>query len=299
MIIDLHCDLLAYLEMDEKRTPYDPLSRCSLEQMKQGGVSKQVLVIFTEKKPGSATCGSRQAEIFKTLPQTKELQLIPAIESACGLVEENEPLENALTRLEKWQKEIGPLAYISLTWKEENRFGGGNCSRVGLKPDGKILIEKMIELGIPVDFSHTSDALAYDLLKYDIPLLTSHSNFRSVTDHPRNLPDEIALEITRRGGIIGMNFYREFVGPTPDYFIKHIEHAKKLGILNHIALGADFFGGLDLPWLLPSPFFPLFDNSSCYPCYLQIVKTILTEEEVQRLCFSTCNKFYNSKSVKF
>ncbi|MDX8431490.1 MAG: membrane dipeptidase [Candidatus Algichlamydia australiensis] len=293
MIIDLHCDLLAYLELDERRTPYDPLSRCSLEQMQKGGVTKQVLVIFTENKPGSSKCGARQAKIFKTLPQTDNLQLIPALESACGIAEEKDPLDQVLTRLETLQKEIGPLAYISLTWNEENRFGGGSYTSIGLKPDGKILLEKMTELQIPLDFSHTSDALAYDLFSYieeknlSLPVLASHSNFRSVTDNPRNLPNDLALEIAKRNGLIGMNFYRQFVGPTPDYFLKHIEHAKELGILENIALGADFFGGLELPWLLPSPFFPGFNNSSCYPRYLKLLSTILTSEEITQICSSS------------
>lgn len=289
MIIDLHCDLLAYLETGSNRSPYDPLSRCSLEQLQKGTVGIQVLAIFAEKEKNSSKCGARQIAIFKTLPQTDKLQLIPAIESGCAFAEEEEPLQNALTRLETIQQEIGPLAYISLTWCEENRFGGGNYTQVGLKPDGRALLEKMAELAIPVDLSHTSDALAKDILEYidakNLPCapLASHSNFRAITDQPRNLPDETALEIAKRGGVIGMNFYRPFVGPTIDYFIKQIEHAKELGILDHIALGADFFGGLELPWLPPVPFFPTFDNSSCYPRYLKLLERTLTPQELESL----------------
>ena len=60
--------------------------------------------------------------------------------------------------------------------------------------------------------SHTSDALAHDIFnhidkhKLAVPVIASHSNFRSVSDHVRNLPDEIANEIVNRNGLIGMNF---------------------------------------------------------------------------------------------
>ena len=112
---------------------------------------------------------------------------------------------------------VGNLFYIGLTHHLENRFGGGNFSKAGLKDDGKALLDYLDNKQIAVDFSHTSDALAYDILEYiskknlKIPILASHSNYRPNFDHPRNLPDDIAKEIINQKGLIGLNFVRAFV----------------------------------------------------------------------------------------
>ena len=58
---------------------------------------------------------------------------LAAIENASGFCEEQEPLEDGLRRFERLVAEAGPLAYVSLTWNDENRFGGGNKASAGLK----------------------------------------------------------------------------------------------------------------------------------------------------------------------
>jgi membrane dipeptidase len=63
-----------------------------------------------------------------------------------------------------------------------------------------------------------------------VPILASHSNFRTVFKHPRNLPDEIAREIILQKGVIGINFLRAFVNDkNPDALLDHIEYGMKLG----------------------------------------------------------------------
>lgn len=279
-IIDLHCDLLSYLAEDSARTPYDPESRASLLQLRQGGVVLQVLALFTETKKGSSHQGAKQIEIFSTLKGSIEPEFRLAIENASGLIEEDEPLSELFSRLEALQKESGPIAYLSLTWNSENRFGGGNHTKVGLKREGELLLDKLSELKIPIDLSHTSDQLAHDILNTidksslsSIPI-ASHSNFRKVRNVPRNLPEEFAREIGRRGGIIGLNLFAHFIGPNFNYLIKHIEEAKRLSLLDHLAFGADFFGGLNLATLshYPQPLF--FEEANDAGCYQEILKRV-------------------------
>ncbi|GEM_PF-5863961 len=52
-VIDLHCDLLGYLIESPNRTPHDAIARCSLPQLRAGGVATQVLAIFTIVVPGT------------------------------------------------------------------------------------------------------------------------------------------------------------------------------------------------------------------------------------------------------
>lgn len=128
------------------------------------------------------------------------------------------------------------ILYIGFTRHAENRFGGGNNSKVGLKEDGKKLLQYLNGKKIAVDFSHASDTLASDILDYlsdhnlEVPILASHSNYRKVFNQTRNLPDHIAKEIIQRGGIIGVNFLRAFVNnENPNALYHHINRGIELG----------------------------------------------------------------------
>ncbi len=278
---DLHCDLLLYLAGGPPRTAFDPNARSSVPFLKQGGVEFQTLAVYTETAPGSTASASKQiACLKKTVQEFPEITWMPAIENGSGVIEEGESLEAGLKRLEQWHRELKKILYLSLTWNTENRLGGGNFTDVGLKPDGEVFLEKLAELGICIDFSHTSDRLAYDILNYidkrglKLQPIASHSNFRKLCDMKRNLPDELAKEIFRRGGVIGMNFVRKFVG---DDFIpalrRHIEHGVALGGEEQLCFGADFFCTADVPLKDFEPYFVEgYDNSSCYPKVIKELK---------------------------
>ena len=103
-------------------------------------------------------------------------------------------------------------------------------------------------MGIAIDLSHTSDVLARGVLDHidakglEVPLLASHSNFRTVFDHARNLPDWLAREIVNRGGVIGINFIRAFVHmDDPSYLERHVLHGFEIGVGDGLCFGADFF----------------------------------------------------------
>lgn len=329
-IADLHCDLLCYLSRNPNRSPYDPAVRCSIPQLNAGNVKLQIMAIFTETAAGSSASGHAQTEEFrkllqlhptvfepilqgttvKTLEASKKIAIAPAIENASSFCEEGEDLEKALAKLTAWQHAIGKFAYISLTWNTENRFGGGAHTKVGLKDDGKRLLEYLCQRGIALDFSHASDHLAYDLLNeidkrsWHLPLVASHSNLRAIADVPRNLPDELAQEIVRRGGLIGMNFVRYFVGESsPDNFSRQLEHFLSLGAAQQICFGADFFHLDDVSPSYRKPpevtFFPSYDHAGTYHKVLNLWHTRgLTSEETSaqvsyyNLANFLCEKIY-------
>lgn len=266
-LVDLHCDLLLYLSMGPDRTLHDSQALCSLPQLQQGGVTHQVLALFGETKPHSVLLGEKQLSCFEEISSKGEgILFLPAIENGSVFALEQEPLDHALQRLETFLGRISPL-YISLTWNGENRFGGGCGSPVGLKEDGKELLSYLSGRGIAIDFSHTSDTLAFGILNeidkggLDLPVLASHSNFRSVHGAERNLPDDLAKEIFRRGGLIGLVFYAKFL-KEPAQLIEHIEKGLSLGGEKGLAFGADFFCDQDV--VVDSGFHPELSDSSCY-----------------------------------
>lgn len=282
-IFDLHCDLLAYLALSPDRDPYHPSIRCSAPQLNDGNVKRQVLAISSETGIYSLLMGLKQLEIFLSLSHQYPVdfpkkRILPAFENASCFALETEPLDTVFKRLEQILKKIHPL-YISLTWNGENRFGGGCGSQKGLKEDGKELLRFLSKTGIAIDFSHTSDLLAYDIFDLidqeglDLPVMASHSNFRSVVDNIRNLPDPIAKEIINRKGLIGLVFYSKFLG-SPQKLIDMVQYGLDLGGQNALAFGADFFCLDDLTALLlhGGSFFQELADSGCYQSALAMLK---------------------------
>ncbi len=309
-VVDFHCDLLSYLAEDATRTAYDPESRASIPFLIEGGVVLQTLAMFTKTKPGSEASGEKQFQIFLDLPKKyptvfgSQIKLVLAIENASSFCEEGTHLKEGIKRLAYWLKKAGQIAYISLTWNGENRFGGGSGSKVGLKPDGEQLLEWMSGKGIAIDFSHTSDKLAHDIFHYidkrrlQITPIASHSNFRSVSNHERNLPDAIAKEIAERKGIIGLNFVRRFLGTQGEKdFLEQVEFAQNLGLINHMCLGADFFDDRDFPPEyddLRPLFNPGFDTSACYPKLLTLLKEQLHPSDIERIAHTNLTAFIST-----
>jgi microsomal dipeptidase-like Zn-dependent dipeptidase len=307
-IFDLHCDLLSYLGNRPQPDIFEPELGCSIPHLRAGKVRLQVCAIYTGVEPLSPQKAMRQAIIFSGLPlkhkdyfyhpdsvhdinkdaNAYKTGIIAAIENASGLANEEEPLDLALSRLEEMRTLCKNLIYISLTHHGENRFGGGNYTRTGLKADGRVLLEYLSGKVICLDLSHTSDALADDILNFrhqkglDLPIIASHSNFRSVWDHPRNLQDAHAKAIIEDGGLIGLNFVRAFLhNEDPMALYHHLEHGLALGGKDNMAFGADFFYTADHPDKSRIPFYhPAHQNASMYPSILQAWRDGGVQEEL-------------------
>lgn len=315
-VIDLHCDLLGCINFNPKLSFDSPEVNCSIPQLLEGKVSLQTLAIASITEEGSAKRCAAQLQLYKNLLDEKSgsvfpfsewregatgLHFILAIENASVIAEEHEPLERAFDRYEMLE-DFEELLYLSLTWNHENRFGGGNASKVGLKPDGKALLEFLSGRRVAIDLSHTSDALASDILNtidkeaLEITPIASHSNFRGAWPHERNLPDEIAQEIAKRGGLIGLNFVRRFIGDHDEDFLKQIEYGSAIGCADALALGADFYGALDLPpSTCPGRTFPTFppqySNSSTYPSFIALVERNFGAAQSEALASGNATRF--------
>ncbi|MEM6631352.1 MAG: membrane dipeptidase [Bacteroidota bacterium] len=306
-IADLHCDLLSYLaRIPNANWNHSNDIGVSLPHLKQGNVRLQVMAIYTSTRTGSAAYAQKQVSLWDTLlaypdvyplkhphevekvGSTDSLWILPAIENASGLCEEDEPLGLAWQRLEEIERRLGRILYISLTHHDENRFGGGNYSHnVGLKSDGKALLDHLDGKKIAVDLAHTSDQLASDILTYvdrqslDIAIIASHSNFRPVWNHVRNLPEEIAREIIHRQGIIGINFLRSYIDDVEaDKLFEHFMFGLKIGAEYTLALGADYFYTKDFHDRSRIPLYhKAHENAACYPMVMRKLQEIVGDTE--------------------
>ncbi|MBR6657334.1 MAG: membrane dipeptidase [Oscillospiraceae bacterium] len=153
-------------------------------------------------------------------------------------------------KIERLQKLFDDgVRMMTLTWNGENEIGKGSTDQnFGLKPFGIDIIKEMESIGMVIDVSHLSDAGLDDVLKnVDCPVVASHSNLREVCSHRRNLTDEYFKEIVRRGGIVGINFYKAFLNNDEEKaslsdILKHIERMLLLGGENSVSMGSDYDG---------------------------------------------------------
>ena len=145
----------------------------------------------------------------------------------------------------------------SLVWNFENSLaypnlifenGLPNFSRResrGLKDRGRRAVEILDGLKIIIDISHLSDGGAEEILKgRKIPVVASHSNAEEICGVSRNLTDGLIKKTADCGGVIGVNFCKDFLGEGDNFELvyAHIRHLIKVGGEEVIAFGSDFDG---------------------------------------------------------
>ncbi|TYB31304.1 MAG: membrane dipeptidase [Candidatus Mcinerneyibacterium aminivorans] len=169
--------------------------------------------------------------------------------SAFLTLEEGGVVGNDLNKI-KILYETGVRA-ITLTWNFPNTIGYPNCKEEyqskGLTRFGKDAVRMMNDLGILIDVSHLSDGGFYDVLEIsNDPFIATHSNARNIHNHSRNLTDRMIKEISESGGVIGINFCAAFLAENEiskiSDILNHINHIKKIGGAESIAIGSDFDG---------------------------------------------------------
>ena len=263
--IDLHCDTIDLLMLGKGGSNLRENEHCvDLNKLKKGNCLAQTFALYVdldEHKNAYKHCltmaekfheelrknndAIRLATNYKDIIENEQNKKISALLS----IEEGEVLDGKIENLRKFY-ELG-VRMITLTWNHENQIGYPHkkieYKDKGLKQFGFEVVENMNELGIIVDVSHLSDAGFYDVAKVSKkPFVATHSNSRKMTNHSRNLTDEMIKILANAGGVTGINFCSSFIGDTPmtmiSDMVRHIKHIKNVGGIDVIALGSDFDG---------------------------------------------------------
>jgi membrane dipeptidase len=70
----------------------------------------------------------------------------------------------------------------------------------------------MNRLGMMVDISHVSDKTFWDAMEVsEAPIIASHSSCRALSNHWRNMTDDMLRALGHKGGVVHINFYESFL----------------------------------------------------------------------------------------
>ncbi|AYF53670.1 membrane dipeptidase [Clostridium botulinum C] len=262
-IIDFHCDTISQIYANNCNLLSNDFS-VDIKKLQNAHSLAQFFALFVELNPKEDpfdVCCNMLNKFYDEINKNKNTisiarnynELIKNKSknkiSAFLTIEEGAVLKGNISNLKRFYDK--GIRLITLTWNFPNEIGYPNAiakfRNKGLTPFGIELIHEMNNLNMIIDVSHLSDGGFYDVAKYSkVPFVASHSNSRSITNHPRNLTDDMIKIISEKGGIIGINFFGKFLGggnfSKIDDMLRHINYIRNIGGIDVLSLGSDFDG---------------------------------------------------------
>ena len=312
-----------------QQTPHDT----DIERLRQGRVGAQFWSVFIPgeiKEQGFAKVQLEQIDIARRViekyPEAFELALTADdIESAFARgkigsllgMEGGHAIENSLGALRSFYR-LG-VRYMTLTHNVTLDWADAVMDEPkhdGLTEFGKEVVREMNRLGMLVDLSHVTPKAMSDALEVsEAPIIFSHSSARALTDHLRNVPDEILAKLSENGGVVMVTFIPSFVSqevkdwgeplqellkgvafddeyhrirneytaanqPKPKATLQqvadHIEHVRNVAGVDQVGIGSDFWGSGDMPEGL--------EDVSKFPyLFAELIERGWTDEDLKKL----------------
>ncbi|MDD4689757.1 MAG: dipeptidase [Eubacteriales bacterium] len=261
-LCDMHCDTATEC-YDKGMSLYDNVLHTDFRRLIDQGVGVQFFAVWIS--PTYALEGfSRATKVIDFIKKEceKHHRVVSLVEDKESLEKEDGKLKVVIT-IEGGEAIDGDIdnlhrlynmgvRLMTLTWNGRNALGEGSMSGDGgLTPFGKKVVKEMNSLGMIVDVSHLSDRGFWDVAEVcEGPFVVSHSNSRTICNHPRNLTDEQIQHLIKIGGFMGLNLNPPFLSDEKadlDSIYAHVDHCLSLGGADVLGFGADFDGIDSLP----------------------------------------------------
>jgi len=102
------------------------------------------------------------------------------------------------------------VRYMTLTHFKNNEWADSSTDKPthdGLTAFGKDVVREMNRLGMMVDISHVADKTFFDAIEVSkAPVIASHSSCRALSNHVRNMTDDMLRALRKNGGVVMINY---------------------------------------------------------------------------------------------
>ena len=244
LTVDTHADTpLRMIEpgfdLAERHNPLDTGSKVDYPRMKEGGLDAIFFAAFVSQdirdNEGNERAKALVLEMIDAVISSTEensdlvgLALTPkdayelerdgkrAIYLA---IENGYPIGDDLANIELFFNK--GVRYITLVHSSNNDIAdsatdSSGAEHNGLSAFGEEVVREMNRLGIMVDVSHASDDVFFDAIALsEAPIIATHSNARSVTEHQRNMSDEMLRLMAENGGVVQMTLLSSYLRDEP------------------------------------------------------------------------------------
>ena len=244
LTVDTHADTpLRMIEpgfdLSERHNPLDTGSKVDYPRMKEGGLDAIFFAAFVSQdirdNEGNERAKTLVLEMIDAVISSTEensdlvgLALTPKDAYALErdgkraiylAIENGYPIGDDLANIELFFNK--GVRYITLVHSSNNDIAdsatdSAGAEHNGLSAFGEEVVKEMNRLGIMVDVSHASDDVFFDAIALsEAPIIATHSNARSVTEHQRNMSDEMLRLMAENGGVVQMTLLSSYLRDEP------------------------------------------------------------------------------------
>ena len=235
-VFDGHNDLawalrrqVAY-DLDQRDIAHDqPTLHTDIPRLRAGGVGAQFFSVYV---PGTMAGGAavtatleqidcvarivaRYPDTFAAARTAADVRRIIASGRIAALLgaEGGHSIDCSLGVL-RMLRRLG-VAYMTLTHNQNVPWADSATDEPaagGLTDFGREVVREMNRIGMLVDLSHVAPATMHAALDVTAaPVIFSHSSCRALTDHPRDVPDDVLVRLAGNGGVQMVTFVPHFV----------------------------------------------------------------------------------------
>lgn len=217
------------IDLSRDTSGLEPAMHTDIPRLRRGGLSGQFWSVYVPVElegPRAVVATLEQIDVVRRLaerhPETFELAYTAAdverihkagrIASLIGM-EGGHSIDGSLGALRTLY--AAGARYMTLTHSKNTPWADSATDEPkhgGLTRFGEQVVREMNRLGMLVDLSHVAPETMKDALAVAAaPVIFSHSSARALTDHPRDVPDEVLRLLPANGGVVMVTFVPSFV----------------------------------------------------------------------------------------
>jgi membrane dipeptidase len=231
IVLDTHADttqLFGTKDYDFARRNTDG-SQVDIPRMREGGLNAQFLSIFIDAAimgPPAIQKALDQIDTIRTTVRDhpQDLMLATSAEDIRNAhaqqkiailmgIEGGHMIGNDIHMLHIYS--LLGVRYMTLAHFKNDEWADSSTDKPahnGLSAFGKDVVREMNRQGILIDISHVSDKTFYDALEVSkAPLIASHSSVRAISNHPRNMSDDMIKALAAKGGVVQINYEQNYL----------------------------------------------------------------------------------------